>query len=248
MNIVIKKAKQFVNNHQASFSGTAWRDTNKRIRWFIKDKDLILDIGSSNAPFTKYLPNQTIAIYLPSVDRFGFSYQRLDEIKSKGNINPIFATGEILPFKDESFDKIICTEVIEHIYNDESAVSEMTRFLKEDGTAFPTTPNGAVVPLERGIKEHVRHYSERDLKCLLSKYFEEVNIEKRFRFYNLLNVQYRLGDAWSKNRSHVWLYLMKLITSWMYDGVYLIEKVIGGGQYNFLVICSKPLRDRLVIL
>lgn len=242
-NIVIKKVKPFVNNHPAIFHGTVWRDTNKRIRGFIKDKDLILDIGSLSAPFTKYLPNQTIALDLPSIGRFGFSYQRLDELKSKRNINSIFANAEILPFKDESFDKIICTEVIEHIYDDESAVSEMARVLKEDGKAFLTTPNGDVIPLERGIKEHVRHYSERDLQRLLYKYFQEVEIEKRFYFYNLLNVQYRLGDAWGKNRSYVWLYFMGLITSWMYDGVYFIEKLIKGGQYNFVVICSKPLRD-----
>ena len=234
-NALKKRLKTLLNNHPGIFHGTVWRDTYKRMRRFIEDKDQILDIGSSNASFTKYLPNQTIAIDLPSVDRFGFSYQKLDDIKSKGNINPIFANGEILPFKDESFDRIICTEVIEHIYNDESAVSEMTRVLKKDGKAFLTTPNGDVVPLERGIKEHVRHYSESDLKRLLSKYFQEVEIGKRFRFYNLLNVQYRLGDAGDKNRSHVWLYFTKLITSWMYDGVYFIEKLIGGGSIQ---LCS----------
>lgn len=242
MDKVIKKAKPFVNRHQTIFSGTVWRDTNKRIRRFIKDKDLILDIGSLSAPFTKYLPTQTVAIDLPSADRFGFSVERLNELRSSENINPIFANGELLPFKDKSFDKIICTEVIEHICNDESAVSEMARILKEDGKVFLTTPNGDEVPLERGIKEHVRHYSERNLKCILSKYFQEVEIIKRFRFYNLLNVQYQLGDAWDKNRSHIWLYFMKLITSYIYDVVYAIEKLIGGGQYNFVVICSKPLR------
>ena len=246
INALKKRLKSFLNNHPAIFNGTAWRDTNKRIRGFIKDKDLILDIGSLCAPFTKYLPNKTIVMDLPSTDRFGFSQERLNELKSNKNINQIFANGESLPFKDESFDKIICTEVIEHIYNDESAVSEMARVLRADGKAFLTTPNGDVIPLEQGIKEHVRHYSERDLQRILYKYFQEVEIEKRFRFYNLLNAQYRLGNAWGKNRSHIYLYFMMLTTSWMYDGVYLFEKVMGGGkrQYNFVAICSKSIRNR----
>lgn len=247
--MVIKKVKPFVESHlvilntiRNVLNGTVWRDTHKRLKRFIENKDLILDIGSLSAPFTKYLPNQTVAIDLPRRGGEGFSKETLAELKSKKNVNPLFANGEALPFKDRSFDKIICTEVIEHIYNDESAVSEMARVLKENGKAFLTTPNGDVVPLESGIKTHVRHYSERGLKHLLSKYFKDVELGKRFRFRSLLNVQYRLGDAWSKNRSHVWLYFMRLIASWMYDGVWLVVKLIGG-NYNFVVICSGPIKN-----
>lgn len=46
-----------------------------------------------------------------------------------------------LSFKDESFDKIICSEVLEHIPEDGRAVSELYRVLKKGGKIGATVPN-----------------------------------------------------------------------------------------------------------
>jgi len=45
-----------------------------------------------------------------------------------------------LPYEDESFDKILCVDVIEHVPNDKQAISELVRVLKADGTIALTTP------------------------------------------------------------------------------------------------------------
>jgi hypothetical protein len=37
---------------------------------------------------------------------------------------------------------------------------------------FITTPNGEKVPLERGIEEHNRHYTEQHLQALFLERFE----------------------------------------------------------------------------
>lgn len=113
-----------------------------------------------------------------------------------------------------------------------------------DGKAVLRLPDGDVVPLERKINEHFRLYSEKGLKHLLYKYFQEVVIGKRFRY--LLNVHYRLGDAWRKNRSHVWLYFMMLITSWMYDGVYFIEKLVGVGTIQLCRDLFNTFKGRVI--
>lgn len=45
-----------------------------------------------------------------------------------------------LPFKDETFDRIICSEVMEHVDDDFKACSELARVLKKDGRIAITVP------------------------------------------------------------------------------------------------------------
>jgi len=45
-----------------------------------------------------------------------------------------------LPFKDETFDRIICSEVMEHVRDDNLACSELSRVLKKGGTIAITVP------------------------------------------------------------------------------------------------------------
>jgi ubiquinone/menaquinone biosynthesis C-methylase UbiE len=45
-----------------------------------------------------------------------------------------------LPFKDETFDRIICSEVMEHVDDDRAACAELTRVLKKDGLIAITVP------------------------------------------------------------------------------------------------------------
>ena len=45
-----------------------------------------------------------------------------------------------LPFSDDSFDRVICSEVLEHIPNDVAAMTELTRVLRPGGTMAITIP------------------------------------------------------------------------------------------------------------
>ncbi|MBN2040010.1 MAG: methyltransferase domain-containing protein [Spirochaetes bacterium] len=46
----------------------------------------------------------------------------------------------ILPFNDNTFDRIICSEVMEHVNNDDLACRELTRVLKKNGRIAITVP------------------------------------------------------------------------------------------------------------
>jgi len=46
-----------------------------------------------------------------------------------------------LPFKDNSIDCLICSEVIEHLENDEKFIEEAHRVLRKNGRLILTTPN-----------------------------------------------------------------------------------------------------------
>jgi len=75
-----------------------------------------------------------------------------------------------LPFRDNSFDRIICSEVFEHIPNDTGAMAELARVLKPGGVLAATVPSWLPekvcwalsaeyhAPLAQG--GHVRIYTE----------------------------------------------------------------------------------------
>lgn len=45
-----------------------------------------------------------------------------------------------VPFRDETFDRIICSEVLEHIWDDDRAIAELVRVLRPGGRLAVTVP------------------------------------------------------------------------------------------------------------
>lgn len=58
------------------------------------------------------------------------------------NLNKIdfFYDGKNIPFEDKYFDGILCTEVLEHVFNIDELLTEFNRILKPSGKALITTP------------------------------------------------------------------------------------------------------------
>jgi len=109
----------------------------------------VLDIGSSFSPYQEYFPNRVTM-----------------------DINPKFGTdfvGDIhqMPFKDETFEMIICTEVLEHCYNPQLAVNELRRVLKTGGKLILTTR--FVFPLHDSPNDYFR-YTRYGIKQLFKEW------------------------------------------------------------------------------
>ena len=105
-------------------------------------------------------------------------------LSHNGIIDFIVGDARYLPFKDESFDLIISTEVIEHFIEGELFLNECYRILKESGVLILTTPNRSrITALPRsliykikGVKyvpgpnpEHVREYTPTELVKILEE-------------------------------------------------------------------------------
>ena len=52
----------------------------------------------------------------------------------------VFYDGKTLPFPDNHFDGIFCSEVVEHLFNREEIITELYRVLKKDGIGLFTFP------------------------------------------------------------------------------------------------------------
>ncbi len=91
---------------------------------------------------------------------------------------------ESLPFEDERFDAVWCTEVLEHLFHVHSALAELNRVLKPGGLLLLTTPyHGLVKNLLIVLAafevhynpdlSHIRYFSRRSLgQCLRRAGFE----------------------------------------------------------------------------
>jgi len=106
----------------------------------IEDGNLILDIGSGKSPLLSVLPKFS-SIQLVCMDLALTHLQRMIPIveKNRNKVGLIVADAQNLPFKENIFDRILLSEVIEHLPNPISVIWEIKRILK--GKAVITTPN-----------------------------------------------------------------------------------------------------------
>jgi ubiquinone/menaquinone biosynthesis C-methylase UbiE len=82
-----------------------------------------------------------------------------------------------LPFKDHSFDVVVCSEVLEHVADNRAAVGELARVLRPGGQMAVTVPRfypeRVCWALSRAYHEepggHIRIYCKRELLSLLTQ-------------------------------------------------------------------------------
>ena len=86
----------------------------------------VLDAGCGEGFVTRYLAQQNPALRLTGVD---LSKEAIAYAQDHFGDLAHFRTGSLykLPFSDNSFDVIVCSEVLEHLDDTERAVSELKR-------------------------------------------------------------------------------------------------------------------------
>lgn len=106
----------------------------------IQPGDLVLDAGCGRGFFLKYVVEMT-PCKLVGVD-LDFEHLRIaaSQVGPKGVGIARSLIGS-LPFPDDTFDKIIFSEVLEHLADDAGGLLEVKRVLKPGGTLFLTVPN-----------------------------------------------------------------------------------------------------------
>jgi 2-polyprenyl-3-methyl-5-hydroxy-6-metoxy-1,4-benzoquinol methylase len=103
----------------------------------IQREDTVLDLGSGTGYFSEAICKQKASPFCLDI-----SLRNLLSIKKRenNNISLLNAKAEKLPFVRNSFTKILCTEVLEHIKADKTALQEISRVLKPDGTLVMSVP------------------------------------------------------------------------------------------------------------
>ena len=93
------------------------------------------------------------------------------ELADGTEVATVQGDGYRLPFPDGAFDRVICSEVLEHLHDDRAAMAELARVLRDGGTMAVTVPrfgpelvNWALSDEYHGVEGgHVRIYRRSQL-------------------------------------------------------------------------------------
>lgn len=100
-------------------------------------KGKLLDIGCADGSYINYLKNKF------EFDVYGIdvSADAIKKSQKKGLKTKRVNVENGIPFENNSFDIVTCSEVIEHVYDTDFLIQEISRILKPNGTLIITTPN-----------------------------------------------------------------------------------------------------------
>ena len=100
-----------------------------------------------------------------------------DEIPGDRYIGALRGDATNLPFADHTFDRVVTSEVLEHIQQDVSAIAELARVLRPGGTLACTVPSWWPEKINwllsdeyhapKSVGGHVRIYSQTELEAKL---------------------------------------------------------------------------------
>jgi SAM-dependent methyltransferase len=202
----------------------------------------IVDVGGRKSPYTIGFSGKVTIIDKPPKNEIqktlnlGIDYEKKIEInKNRSNIKNIILHDitEKNINVSEKFDLALFIEVIEHIEEDEKALSNIHNLLSNEGILYLTTPNGDYIPSDNN-PDHVKHYTRDELKLLLSKYFKNVKIE-----YAIRTGKFRLRSLNAYKIKHP----LKLVITIINGFINKIQSIGVKNQYlrtaHLIAICSR---------
>ena len=198
------------------------------------DSGCILDLGCGSGLVSTEL--KRIGCDVIGVD---ISLSAVRKYRAAGYTGLICDLEKPLPFKDEMFDGVWISEVIEHIVEYAFLISEIYRVLKPKGKLYLTTPNSAFFgyrllfllgkcPTELQHPYHVRFYSYDFLeKCLSNNGFKISHSLGQNIYFYLPDVFVRvLSNLPDKARLAVWK-LLELLGLRLVPGMIRGNKLMG---------------------
>ncbi len=134
----------------------------------------LLDFGCGRKPYRNlFLVNRYTGV---DIEVTGHDHQ-LSQVD-------VYYDGKKLPFPDDSFDSLFCSEVLEHVFNPDEILPEIRRVMKPGAYGLLTTPfcwNEHEVPYDYA------RYSSFGMKHLMEKNgFRTVRFEKSGHFTRVI--------------------------------------------------------------
>lgn len=148
----------------------------------LRDGDWLLDAGCGNGRHSWVASKRnhsTIIAFDTDWESLEKNKYTLALLRQKGEVNSnshlLQADITSLPFKDGAFNRIICSEVLEHIPQDQQAVRELIRVLDSDGAMGVSVPHYLAESICWMLSKdyygfpggHIRKYKSRQIAALL---------------------------------------------------------------------------------
>jgi len=161
----------------------------------------VLDVGCSTGIMTHHLAEHFKATVGVDIDSEALQYASTQSWENLGTASFLASDAMCIPFRDNSFDAVVCAHVYEHVPNAKRMMNEIYRVLKPGGICFFSAGNRlslmephyrlpflSIVPkpvadwflrgLGRGDHYYEKHLTYWGLKALVSR-FELIDYTQR---------------------------------------------------------------------
>jgi SAM-dependent methyltransferase len=153
---------------------TLWQESEEatvaEVKKHLKPGFKVLDVGVGLGRLLEKLP--------VDIEKYGIDISEgyLNIAKDK-QITCFYSKIEDMPFEDESFDLIVCTDVLEHVFDLYDCSAKIINCLKKDGTFIVRVPykenlEGYMDPAYPYEYVHLRNFDENNLKIFFTKIFK----------------------------------------------------------------------------
>ncbi len=144
----------------------------------------ILEVGVGEGHVSERVAGQYPSSWIAGID---LPHPSLAERWSRRGVNGVFADVTHLPFPDSSFDLVLAIEVMEHLPDPATALSEIARIV--DGyivLSVPLEPLWRIGNMLRGrylrdwgnTPDHIQHWSRRGFVDLVGNHLEVVEVRQ----------------------------------------------------------------------
>ena len=216
----------------------------RRAKWLIENLKLengqqILDIGCGDGFYLHLLSNLTFKLKITGLDNDENALKSARSNLRGKKVILICDNAKTLPFRSNTFDRVIASEVLEHIDNDIAALNEIKRVLKPEGIIVLSVPHSNYpflwdpvnwllerffdIHIKKGFwagiwNQHKRLYSKKKLELLIKKAGLSGSHVEKFTHYSLPFNHYLINIiarylAWNKSNKKIKRSLSKFSTS-----------------------------------
>lgn len=140
----------------------------------------ILDVGCGQGYLFLELPESHTDIY--GVDPGKFDIYRASKWVERGRF--CIADGQYIPYQSNTFDYVVCTEVLEHLPPEASVnvVNECYRVLKPNGRAIFSVPNGNGIAGKIDV-HHIQLFTYKTITDMFKKTGFEITYGRKTGLY-----------------------------------------------------------------
>ena len=161
----------------------------------------VLDVGVGDAIYERLLPDNIFK----KIEFYGIDIS-VKQLKRSGKylkqLKAVDLNKESIPYKNNVFNVVIISEVLEHVFFPEKVIAEAVRVLKKPGYLLITYPNSGALQLRLSLLftgrspllnypqnlEHIRFFSKEDILSMIESDLE------LFKYQGLSSL---LFDTWN---------------------------------------------------
>lgn len=135
----------------------------------------ILDVGCGDGVLSWMLANRGAKVVGIDISKEAIAFAK-ERCKNIQGLKFVIASAYEIPFRNQSYDYVVCSEVAEHLSEPVRMISEIRRAWNEKGKIIISTPIKLTQrPLDR---MHYKEFFEEEFEGLLKRYFKRVKIIK----------------------------------------------------------------------